>query len=264
MTKQFTLITICLVLLAGCAKSAPKVAIRPEGSRTKLAAQVERKIDDLRSATRTMRGLAWVELDTADEDWQTEAAIIVERPDKLRIDVMDSLADVWARIGSDGRDMWLYVPGKRKLYRGRASSRNMRRLASFDSRPSDIISLLAGMPPLPPDAELIQVGRPGERHLFDTVSGLHLWVDKGRKRRISRCVRYTGGGDNIDYEIAFSDYRKVGGVDYPYAMDVRFPTNGARLKLEYKDVSLGGEVSNDVFSPPVTHGGKTVRFKGKR
>jgi hypothetical protein len=105
-----------------------------------------------------VKGLAWVELDTADEDWKTEAAIAVRRPDMLRIDVMDSLADVWAKIGSDGRDVWLYVPGKRKLYKGRASSRNMRRLTSFDSEPGDLVSLITGMPPLPANAELVQIG----------------------------------------------------------------------------------------------------------
>lgn len=250
-------------MLVGCAKPVPKVAKPTEGRRTRLAAQLESGVMKFREATQTVKGLAWVELDTSDEDWKTEAAIAVRRPDMLRVDVMDSLADVWAKIGSDGRSVWLYVPGKRKLYKGRASSRNMRRLTSFDSEPGDLVSLITGMPPLPVDAELVQVGRSGNRHFVDRVSGVHVWMEKGRKRRIARCARYSEDG-MADYDIAFSDYRRSGGVDYPYAIDASFPRNGARLRLEYRDVILGGDVPDDAFAPPARRTGKTVRLKDGR
>ncbi len=265
MTRQFTSIAICLVvfLLAGCAKPVPKVAKPAEGRRTRLAAQLEQGVERFRGATHAVRGLAWVDLDTADEDWKTEAAIVVRRPNLLRIDVMDSLADVWAKIGSDGKNMWLYVPGKGKLYKGRASSRNMRRLTSFDSEPGDLVSLISGMPPLPENAEMVQVGGTGDRHFVDRISGVHVWMEKGRKRRIVRCARYSEDGAT-DYEVAFSDYRRTGGVDYPYAIDASFPRNGARLRLEYRDVVLGGDVPDDVFAPPARHTGKTVRLRENR
>ena len=260
---NLTALILFVVVSAGCAKPVPKVAKPAEGRRTRLAAQIEEGVEKFRGATHTVRGLAWVDLDTADEDWKTEAAIAVRRPDLLRIDVMDSLADVWAKIGSDGKDMWLYVPGKGKLYKGRASSRNMRRLTSFDSEPGDLVSLISGMPPLPENAELVQVGGAGDRHFVDRVSGVHVWIEKGRKRRISRCARYSQDGAT-DYEIVFSDYRRTRGVDYPYAIDASFPRNGARLRLEYKDVVLGGDVPDDTFAPPARRKGKTVRLKDRR
>ncbi len=260
MTKQFTSIAVCLAIfvLTGCAKPAPKVARYPEGVRTKLAVSVEKDIERMGDAARTLRGLAWVELDTASRDWQTEAAVVVARPDMLRVDVMDSLADVWAQIGSDGRDMWLYVPGKRKLYKGRASSRNMKRLASFDIEPADLISLFAGMPPLPAGAGLVQVGSEADRHLLDTASGIHLWLEEGKKRRVARCVRYSDDGISIDFEIAFSGYRRVGSLEYPHSIDASFPSSGTRLRVEYREVALGGDVEQGIFSPPARRGGKTV------
>jgi len=260
---NLTALVALLVVAAGCAKPMPKVAKPTEGRRTKLAAQIESGLQEFRDASRTVKGLAWVELDTSDEDWKTEAVIAVRRPNKLRIDVMDSVADVWAKIGSDGESMWLYVPGKKKLYKGRASSRNMRRLTSFDSEPGDLVSLITGLPPLPVGAELMQVGGSGERHFVDRISGVHLWVEKGRGHRIAKCARYSEDG-MADYEIAFSDYRVSGGVDYPYAIDASFPRNGARLKLEYRDVILGGEVPDGAFAPPARRAGKTARLKDKR
>lgn len=260
MTKRLTLLTLCLVLITSCAKEPSKAAKRPEGARTKFASQVQEDLEKFQAATGTLRGLAWVELKTVEEDWRTDAAIVVERPAKLRIDVMDTLADVWAKIGSDGKSMWLYVPGKGKLYKGRASSRNMRRLASFETKPADLISFLAGSPPISGGAELLQVGGGRDRHLVDGSSGLSIWVEKGRHRRVSRCVQY-GSEDKIDYEIRFSGYRKVGGVDYPHLIEASFPASGARLRLEYKEVSFGGDVSEDIFSPPVRRRGKIVKLK---
>jgi len=252
------LIGVAISLLAGCAKPAPKVARYPEGVRTRLAVSVERDIERMGDAARTLRGLAWVELDTASRDWQTDAAVVVVRPDMLRVDVMDSLADVWAQIGSDGRDMWLYVPGKRKLYKGRASSRNMKRLASFDIEPADLISLFAGLPPLPAGANLVQIGNAADRHLLNPASGVHLWVEEGKKRRIARCVRYSDDGESVDFEVAFSGYRRVGGLEYPHSIDASFPPSGARLRLEYREVALGGDVQQGIFSPPARRRGKTV------
>lgn len=263
MRRKLPSIVLCvsIAILAGCAKPAPKVAKLPEGRRTRLAIAVEKDLSRLREATYTARGLAWAELKTTGDDWKTEAAIVIHRPANLRVDVMDSLADVWAQMGSDGRDLWLYIPGKGKLYRGRATSRNMRKLASFDWTPGDFVSILAGTPPVSEELQIVEVRGGSERHLVDLKSGLHLWVEKGRKRRVLRCVRYSAKGNGIDYEIDFSAYARVGGVEFPHIIEARFPSKGARFKVEYRDVVLGGDVAESIFMPPKRRRGRTVRLK---
>lgn len=265
MRKHLSIISICilLVLLSACAKQKPRVASYPDARKSRLAIRVEKEIARLKGVTHTLKGLAWVELRSERGGWQTEAAIVVSRPDMLRIDVMDSLADVWVQMGSDGKNMWLFIPGKRKLYKGRATSRNIRRLASLDSKPDDLISAMAGTPPLPDDPNLVQIGRSSENHLVDLESGLHIWVEKKGKRRTLRCLRYSDGGDQVDYEMIFSDFRRVDGADYPFRMDASFPKGKAVLSLEYEDVSIGGDVSTIIFSPPSRRSGKTVKLSDK-
>ncbi len=253
-----------LLSLFGCAKTAPKVAVPTDGRRTKLALQAQERIGEFAKATGELRGLAWAELDRSDEGWKAEAAIAIRRPDKFRIDAMDSIADVWAKIGSDGREMWLYVPGKKKLYKGRASEKNMKRLASFSFKPRDLISVLAGSPPLSEGAELVQVGPSSERHLVDLASGLHLWLEQGRKRRVARCAKPSEEGEGFDYEVAFSDYRRVGGIDYPFSITAVFPRNDVRLRLEYRDVEFGLGVDDAAFAPPSRRRGKTVKLSDGR
>lgn len=253
---------LCLVLFGACAKKGSMAARPPAGSHTRLAQVVEESVQRMRLATATMQGLAWVVLHSEARVWQTEAAIVAARPDRLRVDVIDALADVWAQLGSDGRHMWLFLPDKGKLYKGRSSARNMRRLASFDASPSELVSALAGVAPLAEGVELVQLGAASDGHLADVTGRLHLWVEKGRRGsvRVVRCVRYAEGGKDVDYEIAFSDFRREEGVEFPHTIKAAFPASGASLVLEYRDVKLGGEISPDVFSAPSRRSRKTVEL----
>ncbi|MFH1831070.1 MAG: DUF4292 domain-containing protein [Pseudomonadota bacterium] len=243
-------------LVAGCAKAPPKEARMPEGRRTKLSIALEREQLKIKETTSTLRGLAWVELRTPEEDWRTEAAVVIERPDRIRMDAMDSLADVWAKLGTDGKDLWLYIPGKRKLYKGRVSSRNMKRLLSFEWEPWEFISLIAGALPIANEPEVMQVGAARNAYFIDRASRLHMWTEKGKSMHVVRCVRYAKGSDDVDYEILFSDYRHKGGVSFPHVIEAVFPQQGARLRVEYRDLKLGEEVADEIFAPPKRRGGK--------
>jgi hypothetical protein len=251
-------------LAVGCAKVPPKEARVPEGARTKSAEAVEHNLIDLKKSSSTLKGLAWIELYTEAEDWRTEAAVVLGRPGRIRIDAMDSLADVWAQMGTDGRDLWLYIPGKKKLYRESASSRNMKRLSSFEWEPADLISLIAGTPPVADEPMIVQVGSGQDAHFVDRSSRLHIWTERGKHKQITRCVRYAETGDNIDFEARFSQYKVVHGVEFPHSIEAVFPSRKARLKIEYREITLGGDVALDVFEPPKRHSNETVKLGGKK
>jgi hypothetical protein len=261
---QATALCSCLFLFAACAKKAPVVAKTPAGNLTRLAQSVQEDIGKMQAATASVRGLAWIVLNSEARAWQTEAAIVIVRPDKLRVDVIDALADVWTQIGSDGRDMWLFLPDKGKLYKGRASARNVRRLASFDAKPAELLSIVSGVPPLPEGAALVQVGPLSEGHLVDETSGLHVWVERGKRMRVVRCARYADDGEEMVYEVVFSDYRRIGGVEFPYVINASFPAGGASLVLEYRDVTLGDEVAPGIFGAPSRRSRKTVELSEEK
>ena len=63
-------------------------------------------------------------------------------------------------------------------------------------------------------------------------------------------MRYAEDGVTKDYEISFSDYKRLGGIDFPYKIEALFPGRGARFLIEYRDLELGGSVQASAFAPP--------------
>ncbi len=256
------LVAICVlsVALVGCAKGGTKRAVRITGERTRAASELAQRLRDFESATAKIKALVSLSIDSEERNLRSEAAVLIERPDRIRVDVMDSLADVWAQAGSDGDTAWLYVPGKNKLYEGRATAGNMSRLVSFYLKPSDLIALVAGSPPMAEGEELEEVGAGKERHFVFVQSGLRCWLDKGVKGRVSRCEKVSDNG-GLDYEISFADYRAEGGATFPHSVDAKFPGRGASLSIRYREVEVGGLMDPESFDPPKVRGVSTHRYK---
>lgn len=263
MKKRLPIVAVSIAfLLAACAKSPPRTA-EAVGVSTPEALRITQRIERLREASRDVSGLVWVQLVTSEEDRRTDAALAIKRPNLIRIDAMDNVADVWAQAGSDGETIWLFLPGKEKLYTGRASARTLKRLVDFSWEPWELISFIAGTPPLAPGAALTQVGPAKDRHFVATESHVHLFLEPG-KDRISRCVRYAADGDGVDYEIRFSDYRRVGKLEFPYRLEASFPARGARMVVEYRDLELGKGASESAYQAPSGRAGKRVELTNER
>lgn len=254
-------ILLLALMLGACAKQSPRTAAESaDGRATPEAAQLTQRIAALRDATSKLTGLVWVQLVTSEEDRRTDAALAIERPDRIRVDAMDNLADVWAQAGSDGQTGWLFLPGKEKLYEGRATARTLKRLVDFNWEPWELISFVAGTPPLAEDSQILQVG---QGQFLAPQSRLQLFLDGG-KGRVVRCVRPAAEGEGIDYEVRFSDYRRAGKVEFPHRMEAVFPARGARLVVEYRDVHLGNGAGPSAFLSPAERAGKTVHLNGER
>ena len=250
--KLIRLVGVMLVLLgvAACAKGPARVA-RPStvaGELTAKAQKLAQSIGRQIKASQRVAALAWVRMNDGEEERETDIALALVRPDRARIDAMDALADVWAQAGTDGEKLWLFIPAKSKLYSGRATRGNLRRLAKFDWELPDLVALIAGTPPLAQEEALYQHGDPAEAH-FVSATGLHVWSDRKTGLPL-RCARYSGDQSDADFEATFSDYRKVDGVQFPYRVEAVVPKRGARLLLLYREVSFGREFEASQFSPP--------------
>lgn len=250
--KRKMLCTIILLVFfgAGCAKEYAKTAYGPSsGRQTQASIILENQIRKFEEASSHIRGMAWFLIGDGEEERQTDAAVVVMRPDHARVDALDPLADVWARAGTDGKMMWLFIPAKSKLYSGRASKGNLFRLTKFDFEMPELISILAGGLPIKQGSNLVEIVGEKPPHFFAEGSNIHLWTDlKGTK--VTKVIRFSKDSTNVDYSVAFSDYRRIGGIDFPCRIELRFPERGARMVVVYKDVELGGKMDSVNFSPP--------------
>ncbi|MFH0800527.1 MAG: DUF4292 domain-containing protein [Pseudomonadota bacterium] len=251
--RKFYIICAAMALLAvGCAKTPSRVAIpREAGVATAEAGSLANRIKLYRQETRAVRAMAWILLGDAEEERQTDAAMAIVRPEHIRVDAMDALADVWAQAASDGRTMWLYLPAKSRLYSGRATVKNLHRLARFDFEVPEIVDLLAGSPPIGADASLVQVGSGKDAHFRVEGTNVDLWTG-GKSGKIVRLARFGNDGTEVEYSVAYDDYRRVGRVFFPFRIEATFPSRGARIVVVYKTVELGASPEAAAFLPPAS------------
>jgi outer membrane lipoprotein-sorting protein len=248
-TRRALILFFVLAFASGCAKAPARIAVT-EGARNAQAILVERSLKEADTRVKTLRGLAEAILIDENEEKQTDVALVIVRPNKIRADAVDLLADVWAAAGTDGLRMWLWVPQKNKLYRGRATPGNLRRLAAFDWEIPEIVSIASGLIPGARQAELIEVTKEGGLHYSFKDKPLDVWVDPKTNNPV-RLVRYkmTDGEKTVQYEVEFSGYKPVGDTMFPHNIDVKFPERSSSFYLRYKEIELNAAVDPSIFKP---------------
>lgn len=262
-TRRTFILFSVLAFVAGCAKEPARVAVAA-GERSAQAILVERSIKEAEMRVKTLRGLAEAILIENDEERETDLALVISRPNKIRADAVDMLADVWAAAGTDGSRMWLWMPQKSKLYQGRATPGNLKRLAAFDWEISELVSIASGLVPAARQAELIEVTNDGKLHYSFKNKPLDLWVDPKTNDPV-RLVRYKmeNGEKKVQYEVEFSGYKKIGDVVFPHNIDVKFPEKPSSFHLRYKEIELNAAVDSSIFKPETVWRSQSINIDKK-
>jgi len=247
--------------MVSCHKVPPRAAT-VGGQRNAQAILVERTLKEADSRIKTLKGLAEAVLVDKENSRQTDLAIVISRPNKIRADAVDTLADVWAAAGTDGKRLWLWLPQKEKLYRGAATPRNLKRLAAFDWEISELSSIVSGLVPGARNAELDEVEENKKTHYVFRDQPIHLFVDPKTKNPV-RLIRYKEPENTIQYEVEFGDYQTMGDASFPYDIEVTFPERDCSFYLRYKEVRLNAPVDASLFKPEEVWRKQTVEIDKK-
>ncbi len=239
--------SLSLPFLVSCQKAPPRIAV-VGGERNAQAIMVERSLKEADARVKTLKGFADAVLVNKDEERRTDLALVVSRPNRIRADAVDTLADVWAAAGSDGKRLWLWLPHKGKLYRGAATPHNLKKLAEFDWELPELIAIISGVVPYARNAELVESGSGGKVHYSFKDQPMHLWVDAKTKNPV-RLVRYKPPEDTVQYEVNFRNYRSAGEGLFPYDIDVTFPERDCAFYLHYREVDMNASVDSSIFKP---------------
>jgi len=237
------LMLLGILLFAGCAKRGGVVA-RPDGERTSAAIGLEDGLESFVGATTKLETFADIEVILPGGVRHVQAAIILERPLNLRIDLIDDLVGVFANIGIDDGNLWLYIADGEKLYTGESARRGLARITGLSLSASELISILSGAPPITDESILLEFS---DKSSFAFDDGaFRLWTDgkKGRLAGFEKVSKRRG------YRVDLSDYRHIRGVWFPCKISVSMSRGGAVLALRYSNPDIGRHVEGDPFSPP--------------
>lgn len=248
------------------------------------AERVLRRHLDLASTRLALRGSARVLLEGPDFKLNRPQRILVERPARVRFEVIGLFDQLVAVLATDGQNFSFYEVSNGRISRGRVTPTLLWDLAKIDLDVHEVVGLLLGAPLpssglaraavwLDPEGGLaLAFAWPGEQSdlgcseettrllldadcfvSFDALGEggeMFLFDVDGRLEE----VRSLDPGGVIRFRATFEDYRSLGdaagGVDFPKRVTIRSPAAKSLARFVWKRVVLAEELSDRFFMIP--------------
>lgn len=211
-----------------------------------------------REALRGSASLA-VDSDAAGLHLRSRQRFALERPDRLRVEVLGFLDQSVALLCIDRGRYELFRAEDRSVEQGAVHDRLLFEQAMLDLRPADAIELLLGSPLLDPTLAVARAWQ-----LPDGALRLRLVDDRGLQREE---VDFDSGGDllalgvfdergELEWRVRFSDLRPVGELRLPHRIELESTTPASRAEIQLQDLELDPDLPQDLFRlPPGLVGG---------
>jgi hypothetical protein len=199
---------------------------------------------------RGLRAVARLSLDGPAGSGRAKQILILERPARLRVEVLGFLNQTVAVLVTDGERYQLFRGEDGSLREGPMHPRLLEEIAGVRLSPEEAVEVLLGSPALP-EAQRIA----GGALLADGVVRVDLGSESDtRARRLEfdrdaqlRRLELADPLEGVLWEAHFDDYRRVGGTRFAHSIELRFPATGARAQLSFREVELNPELSADIF-----------------
>jgi hypothetical protein len=205
-----------------------------------------------RQAVQSVRGLARLKLRDGTRTNSSREAIVVARPDRLRVEVLSTLGSVFVLTTGNG-SLSAYARSEDTIYHGAASPENLARYAGLGLPVTALVDLVLGTPP-PSQSNGATVG-------FDPQSG---WI--GLSERVPDGLRVTwfsplqvpvlveqrDGEDTILWRATFGSYEDHGGVLVATEIGFEVPSDARAFALTLESIDLNPSLDGGVFvlDPP--------------
>jgi len=178
--------------------------------------------------------------------------IVVQSPDRVRIDVMSPFGPSYT-VAASGDRLRAYDRGEKVLYIGSTTPENLRRYTRVSLRIDVLANLIRGLPPIVSgtDAGHVVAGAGSWVWDVDVAGGSRLRVelDRARLRPLRATLTATSPTDSLSVE--FEDYRDVSGLDVPHRIRARLG-DGGLVELEYSRIWRAVQLTATAFEidPP--------------
>jgi hypothetical protein len=240
-----------LLCLAGCRTLAP---FEPGTSIAVGDPRIEMLLGELErrgEGRRSMRALARLSLDAPDLRFHRPQRVVVERPDRLRVEVLGLFSQVAAVLVTGDGDYQFYDVGSRALEQGAVTPELLWRVARVELRADEAVELLLGAPSRWPDSVAVGARELDDGSiaiaLADAAGGLRqrLRFDAdGRLRQLS----LFGDAGQPRWEASFDDYRALEGGPFAFRVELHFPSLEAHAVFTFKNAELNPDLPEDVFN----------------
>jgi hypothetical protein len=242
--------SVCLAI--ACRTPGPGTLLSVEDPRPALLLESLYQNAEARVA---LRGSARLALEAPDLRFNRPQRIAVERPGRLRVEILGLFNQLAAVLVTDGDFYQLYTAGESELEEGVVSKDLLWRVARVDLAPSEAVDLLLGTPKPAPGLLL----GPARIHDDGAISFAQVDADRAPRQRFRfdaagrvRLVEILDRFGGLVRRETFDDYRSLTGPDgevreFAFDISLDFPRVDAKAKLEFKSVELSGGLDDALF-----------------
>jgi outer membrane biogenesis lipoprotein LolB len=234
------LAALLLASLAGCATPA----LRPGPMTPADAARTDAVVEGLRARgaeITSLRASARVSVAGATGESFSRQLVLLQRPARMRVEVMGLLGQRTAVLATDGESYQLYRAGEPGLESGPVHARILWEVAQVPLVPRDAVDVLLAAPPLPPS---------GARGAFDAAGA-------GRVEWPDRSVEVDAGGHLVAFawsvdgephlEARYDEWTESAAGAFPQRVTLRFPGTGGHAVVSLRDVELNPSLAPELF-----------------
>jgi hypothetical protein len=244
------------ITFAGCAaRDTARTPTPPDKLPTVF--EVDSLLSERRNAVRGMRALARLHYRHPEGNDSSREAIVVGRPDRLRVEVLSLFGAVFVLTANEG-EFTAYARQENTVYRGTASPENMWRYARIGLPVVDLVDLVLGTPP--------QRTETWSHVSYDEESG---WIQLSQELKsgiqavwieanLPRAAEFRDEFGDVQWRAYFEDYREEAGI--PIAMRIRLevPDADHSVEIALEDVDINPALADDLFRIAEPPGSRTV------
>lgn len=257
---------LAALTLPACAFLGFRAPARPGGpAALPSAADLHEALEARRTAVTSLRALARVRISDPGGTVSSRDAIVVERPDRLRVDVLSALGPAALAFTVDGGRLQVYAAGEKTLYTGAASPANLSRYAGVGLAPEQIVDLLLGTPPAaggtdPGEAVVAADPETGWTGLRQPMEGgaRVVWFDWFNGARVPVAIEDRADDGTVLWRARFDGHVAAAGPPLPTRITLEAPALGRVVDIALRDLDVNAAVEDGVFALLVPPGARVI------
>lgn len=214
------------------------------------AESLDQALSSRESALKSFRALGSVSYTGRGEKGSFQSAIVVERPNKIRVEALSPFGAVWI-LTYDGKELVRLDTRAGVRQRGEGTEERMRAHLKLPMTVNDLIHILMGLPPqrdfsgpyrdpvYDPALGATRIARP-----FSQNGEQRIWLSSLEEPPV-RIEEEDRSG--IFFRADFLHPVNDGGLSFPTEINVFFPRELIRVRILYKTPELNPSLSKAVF-----------------
>jgi len=232
-----------------CATPIPLQPLSPDDPRPRqlLDDWVERT-----SQRQRLRGLARLAVDRNDGSVRLRGKqlVVLERPSRLRVEILGFLNQSLAVIATDGVGFEVYRAEDQSYEAGEVDERLLWNEAGIDLSPEEAVAVLLGVPisePLPTPANAVRDGHGRIRIDLADARGIvvqRATFDPAGRLRAFEVLDHSGV---VLWAAQFGEYRDVGGSAFAHSIGLDVRSGNTRAEISFRNVELNPELPPGLF-----------------